>query len=67
MTELKPCPFCGGEVTIKEYHNPFAFLDGAMRGEIGWYIDCDDCEVVMLNEYCEEDLIEHWNRRVNND
>ena len=66
MTELKPCPFCGGRA-----HNSLHMTD-AWRRKDGWhdtkalfYIMCDDCGCRV--EYCErmEDAEAAWNRRAN--
>ena len=52
MSELKPCPFCGGEADW--------FWDGINQR---WQIHCEDCTAVIS---CDglEDAIEAWNRRV---
>lgn len=53
--ELKPCPFCGGNVTAIETHPG--------RGEIY----CGRCDVVMGGNDAKtpEELTEAWNRRAN--
>ena len=79
LAELKPCPFCGGEVRIVEYYDN--------DGIVAWYrvsrgVDeknrCN-CRVFMesrmfLRTSSDEqkqtelkDLSDAWNRRVEND
>jgi len=57
--DLKPCPFCGGEVKI-EYVVPKEFV-----------IVCEECGIAALpaNEnLCGLDkFIDRWNRRVNDE
>lgn len=57
MIELKPCPFCGGEVKIfKNYLN--------QNG-----ISCTRCDGVFWfdDNSNEKNLKEAWNRRVESD
>ena len=75
MSELKPCPFCGGEVSI-------AFTGG---NTVFWWtvtrattVNSCNCGVFMesdpfYNQTSQENrlelkqkLIENWNRRVDN-
>lgn len=56
MTDLKPCPFCGtGSDLVYAHHTP----------EDGNFIHCRNCRLMV---WCTnprmEDLIERWNRRV---
>lgn len=56
MTELKPCPFCGGtDIRIVGV------------GPDGFSITCKDCNVWVDNifeDMTEEQAIELWNMRV---
>ena len=53
MNELKPCPFCGGEVTAIETHPG--------RGELY----CGKCDLVMCGDNAKtpEELTQAWNTR----
>lgn len=48
-TELKPCPFCGGNAEMKSY-------------TMFWVV-CDDCLSETTVYSTEEEAIEAWNRR----
>lgn len=52
--ELKPCPFCGGEIRIVR-----------LRGSYGepWYARCDRCEVSGYYYKTEDQAIEAWSDR----
>ena len=49
--ELKPCPFCGGEVII--------YLLGS--GE--WVSECKSCGATVPEQDTKEAAVEAWNRR----
>ena len=52
MSELKPCPFCGGEALIDIY------------GAEGTYkVICDDCGSTGGTRYEEAEAIKAWNSR----
>lgn len=55
MTELKPCPFCGGEA---ELHDVYSI-------KLYW-CKCEECGAETQAEDIIEKAIENWNRRVNN-
>ena len=52
MTELKPCPFCGGEVVLQ-----------ALYG--GNYVECGTCKCSTERFVKIEDAIQAWNTRPN--
>lgn len=67
MTDkLKPCPFCGGEAYTYTAKN---ITKGTTREY--WLVHCKECGLnyPQYKKYCwaEEQAIEVWNRRVNND
>ena len=51
MKELKPCPFCGSE-NIR------------IMGNSNFWCMCDQCGVETQTYDTEEELIEAWNARV---
>lgn len=55
-TELKPCPFCGGE----------AKLVGSNSGCL-FYVECTDCEASTTSTPIAAEAAEFWNRRVRDD
>ena len=55
MSELKPCPFCGGEATLRYEPSPGVY-----------YVHCDTCgsETGNTGLYRKEDkAIDAWNTR----
>ena len=74
MTELKPCPFCGKEVTPitvgRDTGNEYRFED--MENEVLDYFKCYECcaEFFFDTPYSDEDTVNYnkdkidsWNRR----
>lgn len=58
QTELKPCPFCGGNAKIVEGYD-------CLLGETVYYIECCDCKATFLDgNDNRENEIKKWNRRV---
>lgn len=62
MTELKPCPFCGGEhVKLQHYK---------VDSNDWWYVSCCECQIAMdplqWDSQTKEQAIERWNKRYNN-
>ena len=62
--ELKPCPFCGGKVTLISF-------GGSARGISEIEIECYTCRYSLtLNtgqyEPFEDDVSNVWNRRADN-
>ena len=74
MTELKPCPFCGGKANVN--------MKIISKNDFSIYVSCSKCrartdgycptvtkEECALEsiEKCKALAIEKWNRRVNED
>lgn len=60
VTQLKPCPFCGGkaEVLINEYSD----------SNKEYLVACAECDgMVERWRKTEEEAVAQWNRRVNNE
>lgn len=75
MTNLKPCPFCGGEARTRSR----VHVEPVIDQETGAYIDadtyyyeltgCPDCDIwFFIEEYeSEGTTIKKWNRRAGED
>lgn len=59
MSELKPCPFCGGNAKLMTYKTP-------TFGEV-FYVACRVCGNETKVKLADEEAIEAWNRRVDNE
>ena len=62
MTELKPCPFCGGKAKVIEL-DPFNRYRGRFHT---WGVRCVKCGVEMVSGVSKEDVIKTWNWRADN-
>lgn len=58
--ELKPCPFCGGKVTLVT-HLLYTKNDEFKFNE--YYVECKKCLLKTNPFYVEEELTEYWNTR----
>lgn len=82
MTELKPCPFCGGEVELLDYTDRmYGFWDYKIKcKQCRAYMDSPSTAIVQMqpdrliqtrNEEtkakAKRELIIIWNRRADND
>ena len=64
-TELKPCPFCGGEANLIKRGNEFTKKRSAE-------VRCQKCRVIQTTsairnslEWCVNTAVEKWNKREN--
>lgn len=55
MSELKPCPFCGGRAEMV-----------SLKGITAKYIECTNCKISTEVISDDKILFEIWNRRTNN-
>lgn len=60
VTELKPCPFCGGEAKKYLFNNGRITITCA-----NWYQHGGSCKVDSSTAYCKrvETCAKHWNTR----
>lgn len=78
--EVKSCPFCGNRVCVEKKPLWTTRGDGSTSGYVGCYeydIRCDECgcrvklpgnnTVYLTDKEAEENAINAWNRRVNNE
>lgn len=56
MSELKRCPFCGGEAIPIRYRNGW---------DEWWQVHCTNCHISQTgsNRHKEEEAVEEWNTR----
>lgn len=65
MTDLKPCPFCGGEAKLSGQYE--------IEGISAWAVYCGRspsdffCGAQVTSIASEEKAIEAWNRRASDD
>ena len=64
MTELKPCPFCGGKAEVFS-DVTFKAETGEKIAEIKFFAWCTDCPALVSGD-TENEAIDAWNRRTNN-
>lgn len=64
MTELKPCPFCGGNA--KAYADPDAIRDSENR-LWAFRVTCDKCAATTGVTFSPEKSWDAWNRRTSED
>lgn len=50
---LKPCPFCGGEASVKMWCEP----------DTPFLVMCESCKASVKDYATEAEAIEAWNRR----
>ena len=65
MTELKPCPFCGGEVRIEDMGN-YWLISRAYRSSCVCriFMESDQFSDSDSRKTTKDNLIKKWNRRV---
>lgn len=71
MTELKPCPFCGGEAMLSDVDDrddPFVIVlcgkCGIRTPMLHYY---DPLNGTSCLDLAKTRVLEKWNRRINND
>lgn len=61
MTELLPCPFCGGEAVL--YNGNYGWNVRCKDGKITVFTDCPAKKTGEIDYDTEEDAIVAWNTR----
>ena len=61
---MLPCPFCGGKRLCIEHR-----IDPVREGQVDhvWWLRCETCGADPYACDSEEELVEAWNRRANDD
>lgn len=54
--ELLPCPFCGGEAMLKQYH-------GSYSKPVDWVVYCAECDLAPGGSRDRLEAIAKWNTR----
>lgn len=75
MSELKPCPFCGGDSEIKddgywnvEFDNlTMAETDCDIKSPDMYWAECEACHSLSGYYETEEEAVDAWNRRIMTD
>lgn len=55
MSELKPCPFCGGKAELRWWQT--------RSYETKWFVFCTQCKVSVEDMESSSKVIEVWNKR----
>ena len=65
MTELKPCPFCGGKAEIIEHDNMPVLAWFGYFPDHYYSVRCSNEHGVALSGFRSiEEAVKYWNRRI---
>lgn len=62
MSELKPCPFCGGKGELCCWHGFMFFI--FLLGRTHYSVRCNHCACETVRSIDKQFVIDRWNRRV---
>ena len=70
--ELKPCPFCGNrDIGIySRIETDYVLRNGDKKVSTisdRWHVICRNCSCGTYYGFCEEEVVEAWNRRAENE
>lgn len=64
MAELKPCPFCGGDVSMIQIRKPLPDFENVDKGD--FEVFCARCNAATVFIKAALNVDELWNRRADN-
>ena len=64
MSEIKPCPFCGGKQSY--VNTPVKHWDGDRFVPVMYHVTCPNCKADIPGT-TEQDAIAAWNERINHE
>lgn len=62
-SELKPCPFCGGQAILCKRYAPHLKNVGDILSPDAVYIECAECGCKTPEKVSIKDVIDIWNKR----
>lgn len=63
--ELKPCPFCGGNVNVMQLRKPLPDFEDVDKGD--FEVFCARCNSATVFFKAPQNVDELWNRRADNE
>ena len=69
MSELKPCPFCGGDADVKYVGNDHTKKRAVHIGcsTVGCTVEIRVAALKFSHDWCEEKAVGRWNTRIGED
>lgn len=61
VMEFKPCPFCGGAVSIIQIRTPLPDFEDVDKGD--YEVFCARCNAAIVFFKAKQNVDELWNRR----
>ena len=63
ITNLKPCPFCGGKGAIEPCYYEAHDEEGNIYEKVSYYAHCTKCSITTGLMSCEEAAADMWEER----